>query len=250
MTAYFFSFFSFLSVPVAWAQQKFTVGSAAGTLPNIADVVNNVYNFAFLVGGLLAFGAVVYGALRYTFSGGNESAQSDARDQITQAMLGLLLLLGAYLVLNTLSLNLTSLRLPTLKQVEGPGSSEIGPAAACTTCKDSPAVQTVLSCMAEVGRSVSATTFQGSHAQSSCHFGGKSCSDGSHAIDWGFNAIKAKNLTPEIMTVQAEGCGANNNVPVSCRCETAGPPSKIVACDDPAANHVHCNVDNAACGCD
>ncbi len=88
------------------------------TLVELPQLVSNVYNFAFLIGGLLAFGALVYGAVRYTFSAGNSSAQSDARDQMTQAAFGLLLLLGSYVVLNTLSPNLTSFKFPSLKKIE------------------------------------------------------------------------------------------------------------------------------------
>ncbi len=111
-----------LALPLAAAAETLQIGSStpASTLRSLPDLVNNIYNLAYLIGGLLAFGAVVYGAVRYTFSGGNPSAQSDARDQLTQAAFGLLLLLGSYVVLNTISPNLTSFTFPSLKKVAPP----------------------------------------------------------------------------------------------------------------------------------
>lgn len=95
-----------------------TVGSATPTVDIVAIspdvIVSNFYQIALMVSGLLAFGVIVFGALRYTLAAGNPSIQSDARDQITQAILGLLLLLGIYLILNTINPNLTALKLPPM----------------------------------------------------------------------------------------------------------------------------------------
>ncbi|HEY4525626.1 MAG TPA: hypothetical protein VJL32_00825, partial [Candidatus Paceibacterota bacterium] len=80
------------SVPVGGAQ-------ASSTPQSLQEVIQSIFNLALLVSGILAFGAVIYGAFMYTFSAGNPGMQSDARDQIMQAFLGLALLLGSYLVL-------------------------------------------------------------------------------------------------------------------------------------------------------
>ena len=58
-----------------------------------------------------------------SLSAGSPSGQSDARDQITQALLGLTLLLGAYIVLNTVNPSLTSFNLPQLKEIEVPANT-------------------------------------------------------------------------------------------------------------------------------
>jgi hypothetical protein len=70
---------------------------------------------------VLAFGAVVYGGIKYIFAAGNPSGQSEGRDWITGAIWGLLLLAGAYLLLNVINPNLTNLSLPTLTSVGGVG---------------------------------------------------------------------------------------------------------------------------------
>jgi len=75
-------------------------------------IIGNFYEFALLAGGIIALIAIIYGAIKYATSGGNSSKQSDARDQITQALIGLLLLLGAYIILNTINPSLTAPSLP------------------------------------------------------------------------------------------------------------------------------------------
>ena len=65
-----------------------------------------------MIVGLFAFGGIVYGALKYILSAGNVGSQQDAKDQITQAVLGLVLLLGAFIILYTINPSLTLLRNP------------------------------------------------------------------------------------------------------------------------------------------
>ncbi|MFH1246692.1 MAG: pilin [Candidatus Liptonbacteria bacterium] len=81
------------------------------------QLVLDIYNFALIAGGLLAFGAIVYGAIMYGLSGGNTSLASDAKDQITQAVMGLILLFLAYILLNIINPSMVNLRLPKLDQI-------------------------------------------------------------------------------------------------------------------------------------
>ena len=75
-------------------------GDAAN--PNPVGVIGNLYQFALMIGGLLAFGVIVYASIKYSMSAGNPSSQSDAKDRIVQALIGLLLLAGGGIVLATL----------------------------------------------------------------------------------------------------------------------------------------------------
>ena len=85
---------------------------------NPAGIIANFYEFALAIGGLLAFGAIIFGAIKWTVSAGNPSQIGDAKQWITDALLGLLLLVGAYLILNVINPDLTDLRLPNLEQIE------------------------------------------------------------------------------------------------------------------------------------
>lgn len=70
--------------------------------PNPGGLIINFYQFALMMGGLLAFVIIIFAAIKHTVSADNPSGQSDAKDMIKQALLGLLLLAGAYVILNTI----------------------------------------------------------------------------------------------------------------------------------------------------
>jgi hypothetical protein len=120
---------SFLAVLVVGAGTLFVSVAHAvsismnipGTSPNASTTpgafVANFYQFALMIGGILAFGVIVYGGVRYMASVGNPSGQSDAKEWIEAALLGLLLLVGAYFVLNIVNPNLTNLALPPIPTV-------------------------------------------------------------------------------------------------------------------------------------
>jgi len=65
--------------------------------------IGNLYQLALGVSGLLAFGSIVYGAIVYTLAAGNPGGQNEGKEWIKQALLGLLLLVGAYIILNTIN---------------------------------------------------------------------------------------------------------------------------------------------------
>jgi Type IV secretion system pilin len=77
-------------------------------------MINNFYQFAILIGGLLAFAVIVYAGVKYMASAGNPTGQGDAKEWIWSALLGLLLLAGAYLVLTLINPDLKNLTLPSL----------------------------------------------------------------------------------------------------------------------------------------
>src|SRR5437016_229750 len=54
--------------------------------------VQQFYYFGLMIGGLLAFGAIVYGGIKYVFAAGNPSGQSEGKEWIKNAIYGLLLL--------------------------------------------------------------------------------------------------------------------------------------------------------------
>src|SRR3989344_1579792 len=89
--------------------------------------IQSFYQFSLIAGVFLAVGVIAWAGLRYALAAGNPSGQSDARDQILQALLGLILLFGAYLILYTINPNLINLSLPTLSSVSVPPAAVSGP---------------------------------------------------------------------------------------------------------------------------
>ena len=139
--SFFILIFALCIFPVAHAQEVHVDGAAAQTpAANPGAVVAQVYQFALLIGGLLAFGAIVYGGIKYVVAAGSPSAKSDGREWISGALWGLLLLLGAYLILHTINPNLTNLNLPTLEKLKPPETvapaGEAGSGAAADTLTD------------------------------------------------------------------------------------------------------------------
>ena len=178
MRKYSLFFLFLLTVPVfAFAQTVINAG-----IPGMGPVttstapgtfVEGFYVFALMIGGVLAFGAIVYGGILYAASAGNPSKQSEGKEYIKSALLGLLLLAGAYLVLYTINPNLVNLNLPTLTGINitvpmgggngsngtngsnGSGTCDAAPNGPCSvsqlsqTCMGSNAQSASQICMAE-----------------------------------------------------------------------------------------------------
>lgn len=72
--------------------------------------IGNFYAFALGIGGLLALGVLIFGGILYTTSAGNASRQDDAKQWITGALVGLLILFGSWFILNTINPELTRLK--------------------------------------------------------------------------------------------------------------------------------------------
>src|SRR3989344_4157925 len=76
-------------------------------LPNF---IKYAFNLAIAVAGLAAFVSFVYGGVRYLASAGNPGTLSDAKEQIKASLLGLVLLLGSWLLLTTINPKLVILQ--------------------------------------------------------------------------------------------------------------------------------------------
>ncbi|MBU4284878.1 hypothetical protein KKF60_03300 [Patescibacteria group bacterium] len=89
--------------------------SETSDLPNL---VNYIYKFALLACGVVAFISILIGAIQYVTSAGNASKAGDAKDRITQALLGVLILLAAVVILNTINPDLVdiSFELPAIEK--------------------------------------------------------------------------------------------------------------------------------------
>ncbi len=85
--------------------------NSSSTFPG---VVAGFYTFALLFSGILAFGAIVFGGIKYATGRGNPTAESEGKSWITNALLGLLLLAGAYIVLQTINPQIVTLNNPVL----------------------------------------------------------------------------------------------------------------------------------------
>lgn len=100
--------------------------SSEDTASDPAAYITRLYQFALVAAVMLSLGMIIFGGLQYILSRGKPAAQSDANDRIIQALWGLVLLLGAFLILNTIDPELTKLKLP-LTKVEAPETPALTP---------------------------------------------------------------------------------------------------------------------------
>ncbi len=103
---FIFLFFSFSGVFAAEIDLKY-LPPDVGQSP--VSFVAWFYSFALGLVGIAVFGVIIYGAILHTVSAGNASKQADAKEWITAAIWGLLLLLAAYLILYTINEDIVDL---------------------------------------------------------------------------------------------------------------------------------------------
>jgi len=77
----------------------------------ISGYINNFYDTAIILGGVAAILVIIVGGLMWATSGAIDQ-KNRGRDLITSAIWGLVLLLGAYIILNTVNPELTDLSEP------------------------------------------------------------------------------------------------------------------------------------------
>jgi len=82
--------------------------------------VRYIFNLAIMIAGIVAFGALVFGGIRYLTSGGSPSTQKDASGQIAAAFFSLIILLSSYLILFTIDPELVVFSSPSLEKIPSP----------------------------------------------------------------------------------------------------------------------------------
>ena len=88
-----------------------------------ASFVAILYQVSLGLAAAAALGAMLYGAILYSVSGGNASRQDEGRKWITGAIWGVVLLLGASIILYTINPGLVRLTDPTLGKLNIPEKS-------------------------------------------------------------------------------------------------------------------------------
>jgi len=81
----------------------------------IAEYVKYVYYFFLFAAGFFALGALVYASFRYITSAGRPEAMKDAKDQISAAIFGVVILFSSWIILNQINPKLTTFTLGPLR---------------------------------------------------------------------------------------------------------------------------------------
>ncbi len=87
-------------------------------IPFIGQYIAGIYKWAVGIAGLVAAVLVIIGGFMYLTSGGNAQRAQQGKERLTQALLGLGLLLGSYLLLYTINPDLVSFKSLKIKVIE------------------------------------------------------------------------------------------------------------------------------------
>lgn len=85
---------------------------AANPAENLNKLIGWFYYFIVAVAGLSAFVMLVWGGVQWLTSAGNPTKINEAKERITSALLGLLIILGSWLILQIINPDLTVLNQP------------------------------------------------------------------------------------------------------------------------------------------
>jgi len=121
-----FSFLlNFLLIGFVFAQRELEVkypeifGYAPKTVEQtlLPDYIKYIFNFIISLAGIIALGALIYGGVQYLTSTGQPEKLKTARNQILTALLGVVILLSAYLILTTVNPQLIIFKMPFLEEI-------------------------------------------------------------------------------------------------------------------------------------
>ncbi len=81
---------------------------------DLNQIIAWLYYFIVGISGFSAFFMFVWGGFQWSSSVGNPSVITEAKDKLTSAALGVLIVLSAYLILQVINPELTTLNLPQM----------------------------------------------------------------------------------------------------------------------------------------
>ncbi len=93
----------YITIPIAHA--AISLPTFSGTF---GDFIRQLYNFAIAMVGIAVFIQFLRAGFTYLYAAGNAGKTTDAKDMMQNAVLGAILLLSAYLILNVINPDLVS----------------------------------------------------------------------------------------------------------------------------------------------
>jgi len=77
--------------------------SPAGNFANVGDLLTSIISFAIAAAGLVFFAMFVWGGIRYSMARGDDKAVMEAKRTLTNAIVGLLIIVAAFIIINLVS---------------------------------------------------------------------------------------------------------------------------------------------------
>lgn len=107
--------------PLTAQQQQITI-----TNSSIGDYIKNLYQYSVGIGSVLAVIVIMIGGIIWLTAGGSSERIGTARSYIGGALTGLILLLGSYLLLNTINSDLVKFKPLSINKVKEIGKCPAG----------------------------------------------------------------------------------------------------------------------------
>ena len=92
----------FMTAP-AFAQTSIPIAPPAQAIPTstpIQNIAQFIVSLLFVIGIIIAVAFLIYGGIKWILSGGDKSAVESARNHIVAAVVGLVIVLSAFFILN------------------------------------------------------------------------------------------------------------------------------------------------------
>jgi len=102
-------------VPGALSPQEFLQSASASPEQIPSLYIKYILNLIFWASGIIVLGVLLWAGVRYLTSAGKAETMLTARQQISTAFLGILILLSAFIILNILNPQLLILKLPKVE---------------------------------------------------------------------------------------------------------------------------------------
>lgn len=110
-----------LCLPAQAAETKIAIGGKT-TFLSLAEYIAYIYRYSMIVAGALCVLLLIIAGIEWTMSGGDGSRIDEAKNRISNAITGLILMATSYVVLYTIDPNLTTLKPPEVYMVRGVGA--------------------------------------------------------------------------------------------------------------------------------
>lgn len=113
-------------VPLSTSLPKLTVKDPATgeekqmLITGPASYILYIYNWGLRIAGILAFLLIIIYGLGYVASFGNEQRIKDYKEKLTNVFIGVVVLLGSFIILQTINPTLTQLKEPKMEVLEIP----------------------------------------------------------------------------------------------------------------------------------
>lgn len=84
---------------------------------DLAQYIGLIYQYLTSIAGLFAVAMIMYGGMKWIFAGGDKGKIGSAQETIKNAVIGLILVAGSYVLLNTINPNLVRLQVPYVLEI-------------------------------------------------------------------------------------------------------------------------------------